>query len=284
MRRKSLLLSALLCSFSGWSAVPPPQPADWTQPVAPFPVTDNIFYIGTHGLTSWLIVSGQQAIVLDPGLEQNASLIGKNIRALGFTLQDVKLLINSHAHFDHAAGLASLKKATGARLYAMEGDVSALEKGRHEGDNIYGNAAFPPVMVDRVLHDGDAVTLGKIRLTAVLTAGHSKGCTTWLMRSTLAGKPVNVVFPCSISVAGNTLINNRTYPGIAADYRRSFARLRGLSADIVLPNHPEVTQVMPREERVKEGDKRAFIDPGLLKRVVDAAEIKFNDALNHPAR
>ncbi|WP_159236271.1 MBL fold metallo-hydrolase [Raoultella terrigena] len=229
-------------------------------------MTDNIFYIGTHGLTSWLIVSGQQAIVLDPGLEQNASLIEKNIRALGFTLQDVKLLINSHAHFDHAAGLA------------------ALEKGRHEGDNIYGNAAFPPVMVDRVLHDGDAVTLGNIRLTAVLTAGHSKGCTTWLMRSTLAGKPVNVVFPCSISVAGNTLINNRTYPGIAADYRRSFARLRGLSADIVLPNHPEVTQVMPREERVKEGDKRAFIDPGLLKRVVDAAEIKFNDALNHPAR
>ncbi len=279
MLKKTLFMSALLSSSAGWAVAPPPQPADWTEAVAPFPVTDNIFYIGTHGLTTWLIVSGQQAIVLDPGLAQNVPLIEKNIRSLGFSLQDVNVLINSHAHFDHAAGLAALKRDTGATFYAMDADVPALEKGQHEGDNLYGNAFFPPVNVDHTLHDGEVIRLGNVSLKAILTPGHSKGCTTWTMRSTLDGKPVNVVFPCSISVAGNTLIGNRTYPGIVADYQRSFARLRALNADIVLPNHPEVTQVMQREERVQKGDKQAFVDPRLLPRVVDDAEKKFNAAL-----
>ncbi len=281
MLRKILLLSPLLSSFAGWSATPPAQPADWTEPVAPFPVTDNIFYIGTRGLTSWLIFSGRQAIVLDPGLEQNTSLIEKNILTLGFSRQDINILIGSHAHFDHAAGLAALKRDTGAQFYAMDADVSALEKGQHEGDNIYGGSSFPPVTVDHILHDGDVVRLGNIALTALRTPGHTKGCTTWTMQSTLNGKPVNVVFPCSISVAGNRLTDNHTYPGIVADYQHSFARLRSLKADIVLPNHPEVTQVMQREAQVQKGDRQAFVDPNLLKRVVDSAEKKFNDALNH---
>ena len=227
--------------------------ADWTAPAAPFRIAGDIYYVGTKGIASYLIVSNRQAILLDVGLEQNAPLVERNIAALGFKLSDVKIILNSHAHFDHAGGIARLKRDTGAKLYASPGDRWALEHGTHDGETTYPRGHFPPVGVDHVLKDGESVALGGARMTATFTPGHTPGCTTWSTQAVEAGRTLNVVFPCSLSVAGNVLVGNRRYPGIVADYKRSFAVLGAMKADIVLSNHPEIADVLDREARVRAG-------------------------------
>ncbi|WP_258157866.1 subclass B3 metallo-beta-lactamase [Rhizobium sp. TH2] len=255
------------------------QPAAWTKPTKPFKILDNIYYVGTEGLASYLIVSDQGAILLDGTLAENAGHIEKNIRALGFELSDVKIILNSHAHFDHAAGIAQLKQDTGAKVMAMQADRSALENGKQEGDTNYGGATFPAVKVDRVLNDGDVVTLGKVNMVAIATPGHTKGCTTWQTAATDNGVSRRVVFPCSITVAGNILVGNKGYPGIVEDFRRSFERMASLEADIVLPAHPEFAGVFQREAKQEAGDKDAYVDTELLPRLVKKSKIAFEKEL-----
>ena len=253
--------------------------ASWTRPVAPFRIAGNVYYVGTEGLAAYLITSGHRAILLDGTLEQNAPLIERNIAALGFQLKDVKIILNSHAHFDHAGGIARLRHDTGAQFYASAGDQWALEHGEHDSDTDYPRGHFPKVAVDRVLRDGEIVALGDVRLTATLTPGHTKGCTTWSTRVTDAGRVLNVVFPCSLTVAGNILVGNRLYPGIAGDFERSFATMDAMKADIVLPNHPDFADVMGREAKARAGDKDAFVDPGLLHRIVAQSRADFTTEL-----
>ena len=276
--KKILSLLALLTAVACVSAAMA-QPAAWSQPTKPFRIVDNIYYVGTKGLASYLIVSDGKAILLDGTLAGNAGLIEKNIRALGFRLSDVRIILNSHAHYDHAAGIAKLKQDSGAEVMAMEQDKSALEHGRQEGDTTYGGARFPAVKVDRTLHDGDVVTLGDVQMTAMLTPGHTKGCTTWRMTVTDKGVPRQVVFPCSITVAGNILVGNKSYPGIVGDFRNSFDRLGAIRADIVLPAHPEFADVFMRKARRDAGDEGAFIDKDLLHRMVEKARIAFDKEL-----
>ena len=253
--------------------------ADWTAPAAPFRIAGDIYYVGTKGIASYLIVSNRQAILLDVGLEQNAPLVERNIAALGFKLSDVKIILNSHAHFDHAGGIARLKRDTGAKLYASPGDRWALEHGTHDGETTYPRGHFPPVGVDHVLKDGESVALGGARMTATFTPGHTPGCTTWSTQAVEAGRTLNVVFPCSLSVAGNVLVGNRRYPGIVADYKRSFAVLGAMKADIVLSNHPEIADVLGREARVRAGQGSAFIDRALLANIVSDARRAFDAEL-----
>lgn len=255
------------------------QPAAWSEPTPPFRITDGVYYVGTKGLASYLIVSDREAILLDATLNDNATAIEANIRALGFQLTDVKLILNSHAHFDHAAGTAALKKSTGAEVAIMSGDVWSMENGRHDGDNKYGVGRFPKVKVDRVLADGDTVSLGEIRLNAVLTAGHTKGCTTWWGDLPDAGAMRRVVFPCSLTVAGNVLLGNKAHPGIVEDYLRSFERLAAMQADIVLPAHPEFAEVFERRDRRDAGDAQAFVDEGALAVLVAKARKAFDKDL-----
>lgn len=255
------------------------QPAAWSEPTKPFKILDNIYYVGTKGLAAYLIVSDGKAILLDGTLAENVGPIENNIRALGFKLEDVKIILNSHAHFDHAAGIAGLKRDTGAQVMAMEQDRSALEHGRQEGDTNYGGARFPAVKVDRSLRDGDVVTLGDVKMTALLTPGHTKGCTTWTTTATNNGMARRVVFPCSITVAGNILVGNKGYPGLVEDFRKSFDRLGAMEADVVLPAHPEFGDVFERKERRDAGDKEAFVDTALLSRMVEQAKASFEKEL-----
>ena len=252
----------------------------WTHPVAPFRIVGNVYYVGTEGLAAYLIASGHRAILLDGTLAQNAPLIERNIEALGFKLTDVKIIVNSHAHFDHAGGIAQLRRDTGGRVYASSGDRWALEHGEHDSDTDYPRGHFPKVAVDHVLRDGEVVALGGVRLTATFTPGHTKGCTTWSTKVVDAGRPVtgrvlNVVFPCSVTVAGNILVGNRAYPQIADDFERSFGVLDRMKADVVLTNHPDVADVLGRQARAKAGDRNAFVDPGLLHRIVAEARADF---------
>jgi len=276
-----LLSGALLCGASQpkpapYTLVAPPE---WSQPIAPFHIAGPIWYVGTKGLAVYAIVSKQGAILVGGPMASEAGQIERNLATIGVKKGELKYLLNMHAHFDHAAALAQLKRDTGAKLVASAGDRPALEAGRHQGDNSYGRANFPAVKVDRVIRDGESVRVGDLAVTATLTPGHTLGCTTWSMPIRENGRTLRVVFPCSVTVAGNKLIGNRGYPGIVADYRRSFARLDSLHADVVLPSHPEIADVHGREAKLVAGDPNAFVDPGALHAIIAKARQDFDTAL-----
>lgn len=254
-------------------------PPEWTAPVKPFRIAGNVYYVGTQGLAAYLIKSNEGAILLDATLAENASQIERNIESLGVPLREVKLLLSDHAHVDHVGAMAQLKRDTGARFLASEGDRWALENGRNEGDNNYGVMPFDPIKVDEVISDGQQVRLGDVVLTAHLTPGHTRGCTSWSMTVDDRGTPRQVLFLCSITVAGNTLVGNKAYPGIADDYRATFAKLAALRADIVLTSHPEMAEVLERAARRDAGNADAFVDPAVLPTMVKDFREAFEEEL-----
>lgn len=254
-------------------------PPEWSEPVRPFRIAGNVHYVGAKGLAAYLITTRDGAILLDATLAQNAGQIERNIENLGVPLREVKLLLSDHAHADHVGAMAQLKRDTGARVLASEGDRWALENGRNQGDNNYGVMPFDPIPVDEVIRDGQTVRLGEVELTAHLTPGHTRGCTSWSMTVDDRGTPRQVLFLCSITVAGNTLVGNRTYPGIADDYRATFAKLAAMRADIVLTSHPEMADVLERAARRDAGEADAFIEPTLLPKLVKDFSAAFEKAL-----
>jgi metallo-beta-lactamase class B len=245
----------------------------WNKPVPPFHIIGNIYYVGVAGVSSFLIVTPQGDILLDGGLPESAPLIEKSIATLGFRIADVKYLLNSHAHFDHAGGLAELRRASGAKLIASRGDTPVLTTGKQVG--------FPdsfPVHVDRVIDDGATVELGGVVLTAHLTPGHTKGCTTWTMPVTDSGKTYNVLFYCSTSVV-DRLVHNARYPGIVADYEASFRKLRTLPCDVFLGPHGEFFHLEEKRQRLAAGGPNPFIDPAEFPAYVDQSERDFRATL-----
>jgi metallo-beta-lactamase class B len=241
----------------------------WNQPFAPFHILGNINYVGARGVSAFLITTPAGAILLDGGLPETAPLIEKSIAELGFELKGVKVLLNSHAHFDHAGGLAALKKASHAKLVASRGDAPALRA---------GSPQQPAVTVDRVVNDGDTVELGGTVLTAHVTPGHTPGCTTWTMTTTEAGRPLRVVFYCSTSVI-DRLVGNTHYPSIIEDYERSFAALRELPCDVFLAPHGSFFDLSTKRERMSKEGSNPFIDAGELQRYVEKSEQQFRDTL-----
>lgn len=269
MHRRLLPLLALLATPASAQRDPP----SWTRPTAAFPIVGPIWYVGTEGLSAYLIKTRDGAILIDGTLAENVPVIVRNVEAAGVRIRDVKLLLNSHAHFDHAAGLAGLKAASGARLVAGAADKAALDTGVPPGEVSYGVIMFPAARVDRPVRDGEQVRLGEVVLTAHATPGHTPGNTSWSMRVVDRGRTLRVLFPGSLNVAGNRLVGNQRYPGIVADFRRSLARMAAMQADVVLPGHPEAADVIGRGERAAAGDRDAFLAPGLLaKTIADAAK------------
>ena len=248
-------------------------PPAWTRAAPPVHLIGPIIYVGTEGLAAYLIRTRAGAILIDATMAENVPAIRANIERVGVPIRDVKLILISHAHFDHAAGTAAMKAITGARVVAGAGDREALESGRPGGENIGGAVDFPPVRVDRTVSEGDRVTLGGVTLTAHATPGHTPGCTTWTIPVVDRSRRIVVVFPCSISVAGNRLTGNRRYARIVADYRTSFARLGALRADVVLPAHPEVADVVGRTRRGE------LVAPALLRSIVGEARVAFDREL-----
>lgn len=245
----SLFLSAVVAAQSTdeWRS--------WNQPIKPFRVVGNVYYVGATEVSSYLITTPAGHILLDGGFPETAPLIKENVERLGFKLMDVKVLIGSHAHFDHAGGLAELKRLTGAQLAAMDADAQALERGDKD-DFAWGDKyAFPAVPVDRVLHDKDTVELGGVTLTARLTPGHTKGCTTWTMKVTEGGKMYDVVIIGSASVPGYKLLDNQNYPQIVADYRRTFQLLRSLPCDVFLAPHGSFFGLKEKAAQLEKGAK-----------------------------
>ena len=254
-------------------------PPEWSTPVKPFRIAGPIYYVGTKGLAAYLIVSNQGAILLDGTTAENAPLIERNIQTVGVPLRDVKRLISDHAHSDHVGALAQIKQDTGAEFLASAGDKWALEHGRVRGDTDYKPKPFAPIKVDRVVRDGETMQLGDVTLTAQLTPGHTPGCTSWSTTVQDRGRQLNVLFLCSITVAGNILVGNRAYPGIASDFCATFRKLGTMKADIVLPSHPDIAEVIERQARREAGEPDAFIDPQTLPSLVAHFSASFEAAL-----
>lgn len=271
----SLLVGGLACTGVAQAA---PDPAAWTAPQEPFHIIGNTYYVGTQELAAYLIVSSQGDVLIDGTLEQNAPQIEANIRALGFRLSDVKLILNTHAHFDHAAGIAQLKKDTGAKFDASAGDTPILERG-HITFGPSASVHFPPAKVDHVVQDGETVGVGAVHLTAHLTPGHTPGCTSWTWPVMENGRTYRVIDVCSLTVAGNPLVNNTEYPGIVTDYRASFAKLKAMRADVFLAPHASFYNPQKKLAARRPGAPNPFIDPRALPAFVTACEAAFNAEL-----
>ena len=229
--KRTLLLLALATTALGQSD---PVSRSWNQPVEPFRIVGNVYYVGATDITSYLIATPKGHIVIDGGFVETAPMILANIRKLGFAPKDVKILLNSHAHVDHAGGLAELKRVTGATLYATRGDIPQLGRGGLDDPQFGNRFPFPPVHADRILADGQRISLGGTTLVAHLTAGHTLGCTTWTTRA--GGK--DVVFVGSPTAPSDyRLTNNPRYPHAIADYRKQFATLKSLGCDVFLASH-----------------------------------------------
>jgi metallo-beta-lactamase class B len=272
-------------------------PSDWTEPFPPRRVAANVYYVGSRGLASYLITTSQGHILINSSLEASVPLIRDSVEKLGFHFTDVKILLISHAHWDHCAGSARVKELTSAQYMVMDGDVPVVESGGkadfqygHSADNLYQSAK-----VDRVLHDGDEVKLGGAVLVAHKTSGHTKGCTTWTMKvadgsqtdssKTGGGKPLDVVIVGSPNVnPGYKLVNNAAYPQIAQDYEQMFRVLKAWPCVIFLGAHGAYYDMEEKLARMKEAAKNPFIDPEGYKRYVADREQAFRDELHKQQR
>ena len=251
----------------------------WMEPIAPFRIADGLYYVGSRDLAAYLIDGGKDGLILlDAGLPDFAPRVLANIRTLGFDPKRVRILLNTHGHYDHAGGLAAIKAATGARLLASDADAPLLERGGTKDFAFGDDVPYPPVKVDGLVRDGQTVTLGTARLTAHLTPGHTKGCTSWTFPVRTGKRTRAALVNCSISAPGYTLIGNAAYPDIVADYRTTFARLRRLPCDVFLAGHGAVYGLDEKRARVA-GDPDAFVDPTGCRAAIDAAETRFDGQL-----
>jgi len=239
--------------------------------MAPFRIIGTIHYVGTSELGAYLITSQDGHVLIDSGMASTAPQLLASIAQLGFKVTDIKWLLTTQAHLDHVGSLAALQKASGGQVAVMTGDAELVERGGR-GDFAFGDAStFPAVHVHRVLHDGDVISVGDIALTAHLTAGHTRGCTTWTMMAQEGSHRYRVVFAGSLTVNPPVrLWKNPSYPGILEDYQHSVAALRRLSVDVFLGAHAGFFDLVVKRQRLALGETpNPFIDPAGFTAMID---------------
>ncbi len=246
-------------------------PDEQTAQFPPHKIIGNIYYVGTASLASFLVVTPAGDILINSTFERNVPTIQKSVEQLGFKFSDVKILLGSHAHGDHQEGDAMVKALTGAQVMAMAEDVPALRAMTPEGK---------PHPIDRILHDGDTVTLGGTTLVAHLTPGHTRGDTTWSMKAQEGGKTYDVVIIGSFGVnPGFQLVNNTDVPGIASEFERAFKVGRSLPCDVPLGSHPSMYNMQAKYAKLAAGGPNPFIDPQGYKTELDIDEAMFRAVL-----
>lgn len=275
----SLWLAALVLGSGGlWAQ----NNAEWMEPFPPFKIAGNLHYVGTRGLANYLITTREGHILINSDLEANVPMIQRSVEELGFKFRDIKVLLISHAHWDHNAGSAAIKDLTGAKYMVMEPDVATVESGGRADPN-YGHVPtthYPATKVDRVLRDGDEVKLGDAVLTARLTGRHTPGCTTWTLRVADGDKIYHAVIIGSPNVNGGyALVNHPRYPSIASDYENTFRVLKSLPCDIFLGAHGDYFGLKEKYPRLQSGGSNPFIDSAGYTRYVTDRERAFRATL-----
>jgi metallo-beta-lactamase class B len=239
-------------------------PADQTTQFPPHKIVGNIYYVGTKTLSSFLIVTPEGNILIDSTYERNAPTIEKSVTDLGYKFSDIKFLLGNHAHGDHQEGDALVKQMTGAQVVAMAEDVPALKA------MMPGGKEHP---IDRIVHDGDTVTLGGTTLVAHLTPGHTRGCTTWTTTAQEGGRTVNVMFGCSLRPPAVIT------PAVAEELNRAFKTVRSLPCDVQLGDHGAQYNMQEKYAKLKDGGPNPFIDPSSCTLEADVEEAMFNAIL-----
>ncbi|MBV8399316.1 MAG: subclass B3 metallo-beta-lactamase [Acetobacteraceae bacterium] len=275
-----------VASFLAWSCAWSQENPDWTTPIAPFQIAEGLYYVGSRDLASYLIVTPEGSILINSNLESSPPLIRHSIEQLGFKLSDVKIVLISHAHFDHDAGSAEIIKETGARYMVMDDDVPVVESGGRS-DFAYPDGRYPAAKVARVLHDGDEVRLGGTVLVAHKTPGHTRGCTTWTLKVKQGARALDAVIVGSWNVnPGYRLVDKpgrpASYPGIAADYRRTFGLLKALPCDVFLGAHGgyfHMLEKLARSSSIRTSPESVWIDPQGYQAAVAERERAFEAEL-----
>ena len=233
----------------------------WFEPAVPYRIIGNIYSVGTKDLAVYLIAGDDGHVLIDGGMPGDHAQILNNIKTLGFFPQDIEIILNSHAHFDHSGGLAALKAATGARFAASEADRSALEGGFYLGAEDNDHYAAPPVIVDRIIENYQGVVLGHILITPSFTPGHSRGCTSFEMKVEENGETYKAMIFCSASVAGNRLVGPPQYEGIVEDYEKTLELTKTWKPDVFLAGHSQFFDMHKKRDAQIAGDPLAFVDP-----------------------
>jgi metallo-beta-lactamase class B len=258
----------------------------WNKPFQPFRVIGNIYYVGTNNLACYLITTRAGNILIDTALAESAPIIRSNIETLGVQLQDIKIMLSGHSHFDHVAGHAAMKAKTGAKVYATKADAEILESGGKKG--FHPLTPYAPVKVDKIIKDGETVHLGEVTLTAHLTPGHTEGNTTWTMKVEDNGKQYDVVFVGSMSInPGVHMVNFPAWPEIAEVYAKSFQTLKTLPCDVFLGPHAPFFDMENKVLRMKAEKQRSmadnnvnyFIDPEGYRNYIVSFEKSYNEQL-----
>jgi metallo-beta-lactamase class B len=270
------VLMALAAPAAGQSTFTE-QRALWNRPMEPFRIIGNVHYVGTAHIGAYLITDPAGHVLIDGGMEESAPLIAANIVRLGFRIEDVRHLLINHAHWDHAGGLAELQRRSGAGVVASAADAADLERGANADRD--DTARFAPVAVDRHIADGDRLRVGADELVAHLTPGHTRGCTSWTFRAREGERSYDVMFACSLTVAGRRLVGRDPYPEAAADFEATFARLRAIPADVFLGFHGEQFGLEEKRRRRIAGNALAFVDQREAPRRIASAEAAFRAEL-----
>jgi len=252
------------------------------RPADPFRIAGNLYYVGSSDIGSYLVTTDAGHILIDAGYPSTVPIIDANVAKLGFELADVKVLLNTQGHGDHAGGFAALKQRTGASLMVSAADAELIERGGTRDFSLADSLTFPPAKVDRRLKDGDTVTLGGMTLTARLTPGHTMGCTTWTFDVQEAGRALHVVDVCGLSILEKTRVSGMPgYPNITQDYVRTFAALKALPVDIFIGAHASYYGGMEKAaaRKANPNGPNPFIDPEGYRRYIDDVEKRFNEQL-----
>ena len=275
MRNISLIISGLLIFWTfGLIAQPTQTYRAWNQPVPPFRIAGHLYYVGMSQVTSLLITTKEGHILIDGGFAESAPIILENVRKLGFRSEDIRILLSTHAHLDHAGGLAEIKEKTKARLYAGFDDSVLLARGGRQDFAFGDKLTYPPVTADVLVKDGDEIILGDAVIRAVATPGHTKGCTAWSFTVHENGKPLKVVMIGGMSAPDYQLVGNKNYPLIVSDFETTFRKLKKMECDIPLEGHGFFFNL---EE--KAAGKRSFVDPQGYRISVAKAEKSFQAEL-----
>jgi metallo-beta-lactamase class B len=253
----------------------------WEEPAEPAKIVGPIYFVGTKGLGVFLFTTSEGHILMNTGMPSSGPVIVESVRKLGFRPEDIKLMINGHAHIDHAGAFAFLKQQFSAQLAVMKDDVEAMESGDKNDFKYANDFVYPPVKVDRILRDGDTIKMGDVLLTAYHTPGHTRGATTWIANIAVDGKAYVVAFPDGAGFnPGYRLVKNPSYPGIAEDYRRTHHFLETLKPDIWLAQHNEYYDFESKRQRAQTEGMKAWIDPEGYRRFIAGKKRDFEDEVD----
>ena len=261
------------CLVLGATALLSAQREAWTRPFPGHRVIGNLYAVGTYDLAVFLIASDDGHILINTGLEDSTAQIRDNIESLGFRLEDVEILLQMQAHWDHTAALEEIKQITGAEMWATEDDAPVLEDGGFSDPHFGGEETFKPITVDKIIADGELIELGAIRLTVLETPGHTAGSSSYLMEVSEGGRDYHVAIANMGTInPGKKLVVEPTYPGVADDFAETFRRQKALDVDVWVSAHGSQYGLHDKYEAGQAYSPDTFVDPDGFLAAVERLE------------